>query len=203
MFLRNERSPGVNNGSLGRVDAVHATRMAVPLDYGRSLSFDFKHYAHVDHGFAATIHKAQGVTVDRTHVLATPGLDRHAAYVALSRHRDSVQLHYGEDDFADRGQLVRTLSRERAKDMASDYVRGFSERREIRLPRSRPHVPEKPPERAPRQRDMFKALGLTSNPTPVWHQSRALAPAVTRHRSEERRVGQECVRACRSRGFPY
>src|SRR3546814_16756581 len=28
---------------------------------------------------------------------------------------------------------------------------------------------------------MFKALGLTSNPTPVWHQSRALAPAVTRH----------------------
>src|SRR3546814_4125658 len=65
--------------------------------------------------------------------------------------------------------------------MASDYGRGLSERRGIRLPRSRPDVPEKPPERAPRQRDMFKALGLTSNPTPVWHQSRALAPAVTRH----------------------
>src|SRR3546814_11050752 len=32
MFLRNERSLGVKNGSLGRVDAVHATRMAVTLD---------------------------------------------------------------------------------------------------------------------------------------------------------------------------
>jgi hypothetical protein len=47
-------------------------------------------------------------------------MDRHSAYVALSRHRDGVQLHYGRDDFADR-QLVRTLGRERAKDMASDY----------------------------------------------------------------------------------
>jgi hypothetical protein len=31
------------------------------------------------------------VTVDRAHVLATPGMDRHGAYVALSRHRDGVR----------------------------------------------------------------------------------------------------------------
>ena len=97
--------------------------MAVRRDAGRSVAFDFKDYADLDHGYAATIHKAQGVTVDRVHVLATPGLDRHAAYVALSRHRDSVQLHYGRDDFADNAKLARVLSRERAKDMASDYER--------------------------------------------------------------------------------
>ena len=111
------------------------------------MAFDLKDYAHVDHGYAATIHKSQGVTVDRAHVLATPGMDRHSAYVGLSRHRDGVQLHYGRDDFADQRQLVRTLSRERSKDMASDYpmyrdrdaeVRDFADRRglsgEIRLP---------------------------------------------------------------------
>jgi Ti-type conjugative transfer relaxase TraA len=121
MFLRNERSLGVKNGSLGRVESVNPARMAVVLDDGRALAFDIKDYAHVDHGYAATIHKAQGVTVDRAHVLATPGLDRHAAYVALSRHRERVELHYGRDDFEDRGKLVRALSRERGKDMASDY----------------------------------------------------------------------------------
>ena len=92
--------------------------MTVRLDAGRSVAFDLKDYAHLDHGYAATIHKAQGVTVDRVHVLATPGLDRHAAYVALSRHRERVQLHYGRDDFADDAKLARVLSRERAKDMA-------------------------------------------------------------------------------------
>ncbi|WP_145206835.1 Ti-type conjugative transfer relaxase TraA [Sphingobium sp. B2] len=138
MFLKNERGLGVKNGSLGTVEQVAPERMAVRLDDGRSVAFDLKDYAHVDHGYAATIHKSQGVTVDRAHVLATPGMDRHAAYVALSRHRDGVQLHYGRDDFADVSQLTRTLSRERAKDMASDYpmfrdpdaeIRAFADRR--------------------------------------------------------------------------
>ena len=78
------------------------------------------------------------VTVDRAHVLATPGMDRHSAYVGMSRHRDGVQLHYGRDDFADQRQLVRALSRDRGKDMAGDYTRpeqdqarAFAERREI------------------------------------------------------------------------
>src|SRR3546814_776100 len=123
LFLKNERGLGVRNGTLGKVEQVSPERMAVKLDDGRSVAFDLKDYAHVDHGYAATIHKSQGVTVDRAHVLATPGMDRHSAYVALSRHRDGVQLHYGRDDFGDDRRLVRTLSRERAKDMASDYGR--------------------------------------------------------------------------------
>ncbi|OQW44907.1 MAG: hypothetical protein A4S16_14145 [Proteobacteria bacterium SG_bin6] len=107
--------------------------MAVRTDDGRSVAFDTKDYAHFDHGYAATIHKAQGMTVDRTHVLATPGMDCHGAYVAMSRHRDGLALHYGRDDFADQSKLVRTLSRERGKDMASDYKpeQQFAERRGI------------------------------------------------------------------------
>jgi Ti-type conjugative transfer relaxase TraA len=122
LFLRNEKSLGVKNGSLGTVEGVTRERLAVRLDDGRSVAFDPKDYAHLDHGYAVTIHKAQGVTVDRAHVLATPGLDRHGAYVALSRHRDGVALHYGTDDFASSDQLARTLSRQRSKDMASDYA---------------------------------------------------------------------------------
>jgi Ti-type conjugative transfer relaxase TraA len=133
MFLKNERSLGVKNGTLGTVRSLTPARMAVLLDDGRSVAFDLKDYAHLDHGYAATIHKAQGVTVDRVHVLATPGLDRHAAYVALTRHREHVALYYGQDDFADRGALTATLSRERAKDMATDYASDFADRREIRV----------------------------------------------------------------------
>jgi Ti-type conjugative transfer relaxase TraA len=122
MFLKNDRGLGIKNGSLGIVKQVDSRSMAVRLDAGRTITFDLRDYAHVDHCYAATIHKAQGVTVDRVHVLATPGLDRHAAYVALSRHREAVSFHYGRDDFANDDRLRRVLSRERAKDMASDYL---------------------------------------------------------------------------------
>jgi hypothetical protein len=130
---------GVKNGTLGTVEQVTPGHMAVRTDNGRSVSFDLKDYAHVDHGYAATFHKSQGVTVDQAHILATPGMDRHSAYVGLTRHRDGMQLHYGRDDFADQSKLVRTLSRERSKDMASDYplpevsARNFAERREFRF----------------------------------------------------------------------
>ena len=136
MFLRNERSLGVKNGTLATIEQVKKGHMAVRTDDGRSVSFDTKDYRDLDHGYAATVHKAQGMTVDRAHVLATPGMDRHGAYVALSRHRDGVALHYGQDDFRDRSRLVRTLSREHGKDMATDYqkadpARDFAERRGI------------------------------------------------------------------------
>ncbi|KQZ76378.1 conjugal transfer protein TraA [Sphingopyxis sp. Root214] len=121
MFLKNERGLGVRNGSLGTVQAVNALRMGVMLDDGRNVAFDLKDYAQVDHGYAATIHKAQGITVDRVQVLATPGVDSHSTYVALSRHREQVDLYYGRDDFTNQKKFVRTASRERGKDMASDY----------------------------------------------------------------------------------
>lgn len=150
MFLRNERGLGVKNGTLGIVEQVTPQRMTVRTDDGRSVAFDTKDYAHVDHGYAATIHKAQGMTVDRTHVLATPGMDSHGAYVALSRHRDGVDLHYGRDDFADQSKLVRALSRERGKDMASDYSpeQRFAERRGITFRQRIVEIARQLPERA-------------------------------------------------------
>jgi len=161
MFLQNERGLGVKNGTLGTIEQVSAQSMAVQTDDGRSVRFDLKDYNRIDHGYAATIHKAQGMTVDRTHVLATPGMDSHGSYVALSRHREGVDLHYGRDDFASRDRLVRTLSRDRAKDMASDYeladpVQSYAERRGITFRERvaeivRKVVPEK-------LRDMFDGL---------------------------------------------
>ncbi|WP_430448206.1 Ti-type conjugative transfer relaxase TraA [Rhodophyticola sp.] len=136
MFLQNDRGLGVKNGTLGTIHEASTQSLSVHTDDGRSIAFDLKDYDRLDHGYAATIHKAQGMTVDRTHVLATPGLDAHGSYVALSRHRDGLNLHYGRDDFTSQDRLIRTLSRDRAKDMALDYVdanpvQDFAERRGI------------------------------------------------------------------------
>jgi Ti-type conjugative transfer relaxase TraA len=105
MFLQNERGLGVKNGTLGTIEWVNAQSMAVRTDDGRSVHFDLKDYNKIDHGYAATIHKAQGMTVDSAHVLATPGMDAHSSYIALSRHHDGVELHYGRDDLPARTGL--------------------------------------------------------------------------------------------------
>ena len=177
MFLRNERSLGVKNGTLGTLERVEGGHMAVRLDGGGRAAFDLKDYAAVDHGYAATFHKSQGVTVDRAHLLATPGMDRHSAYVGMSRHRDGVQVHYGRDDFTDQRQLARVLSRDRAKDMAGDYAapsdedraRSFAERREIRWPERAREIVHQVRDKA---RDMFAGF----RPKPAATPEKASAP---------------------------
>ncbi len=165
MFLRNERSMGVKNGSLGTLERVEphsgtGFSLTVRLDGAerRSVSFDLKDYAQIDHGYASTIHKSQGVTVDHSHLLASDGLDRHAAYVGMSRHRETLAVHYGADDFKDRGQLDRTLSRERAKDTTLDYGAAFAERRG--LVRSEIAVPAEAQRPGSPKRGMFDGLKL-------------------------------------------
>jgi hypothetical protein len=168
MFLQNERGLGVKNGTLGTIEQVSERSMSVRTDDGRSISFDLKNYDRIDHGYAATIHKAQGMTVDRTHVLATPGLDAHGSYVALSRHRDGMDLHYSRDDFANENRLVRTLSRDRAKDMASDYERAdpaqdYAERRGITFRERVERIVEIVKQVPDKVRGMFDGLRLPAD----------------------------------------
>ena len=173
MFLRNERSMGVKNGTLGTVETIDGSRLAVRLDGGDrgQVQFDLKDYAQIDHGYAATIHKSQGVTVDHAHLVASDGLDRHAAYVGMSRHRETLAVHYGADDFKDRDQLTRILGRERAKDTTLDYSGAFAERRglgqsDINLSRG-----VRPVERATSRFAGFKpraaATGRAPSPAPA------------------------------------
>src|SRR4051812_38647147 len=77
----------------------------------------------VDHGYATTIHKAQGITVDWAFVVGSGSMDRHMAYVALTRHRDGVQLYAGREEFKDFAALSSRLSRGGVKETTLDYAR--------------------------------------------------------------------------------
>ncbi len=62
---------------------------------------------HLDHGYAVTVHRAQGATYDRAHVLAAGG-GRELAYVALSRARNHTTLHAIADDLPQLRQDLAT-----------------------------------------------------------------------------------------------
>jgi len=132
VFLENNRDLGVKNGTLGTVERARQGELEVRLDGGGMVQVREAEYPHIDHGYAVTIHKAQGVTVDRALVLASGGMDRHLAYVAMTRHREQATLYAGLDDFKDHRALVARLSRARPKESTLD----FAERRGIDTPKS-------------------------------------------------------------------
>ena len=163
LFRENNRELGVKNGMLATVERAEDGRLGVRLDspqgpgQGRSVEVSMDDYAAIDHGYATTIHKAQGVTVDRAYVLASGTMDRHLTYVAMTRHRDEVQLYAGRDEFSDVGALSARLSRSHAKETTLDYDRAaYAERRGIEL-QSEIRVPAVKPER---KRSLFDGLKL-------------------------------------------
>jgi ATP-dependent exoDNAse (exonuclease V) alpha subunit len=132
-FLRNNRDLGVMNGTLGNIEAITNNRLTVAVDRDdfkgnkvdanrQVVNLDLDCYNHITHGYAATIHKAQGVTVDRSYVLASQHLDSHATYVGMSRHRESVDLFWSKEEFSNDQRLLYALSRDRSKDIALDYI---------------------------------------------------------------------------------
>ncbi len=108
IFLENNRDLGVKNGMLGTVEHVEPGKIIARLDGrgGDSVSILTDTYQAIDHGYATTIHKNQGATVDCAFVLASSTMDRHLTYVAMTRHRDGVQLYADIQEFANAGRLV-------------------------------------------------------------------------------------------------
>ncbi|TCA32960.1 Ti-type conjugative transfer relaxase TraA [Rhizobium leguminosarum bv. viciae] len=140
VFLKNEGSLGVKNGMIGHVMEAAANRIVATVGEGdqrRQVIVEQRFYNNLDHGYATTIHKSQGATVDRVKVLASLSLDRHLTYVAMTRHREDLQLYYGTRSFSFNGGLAKVLSRKNAKETTLDYERGQLYREALRFAEAR------------------------------------------------------------------
>ena len=93
MLTRPHRGLDLPRSAFGTVVATRAGGIDLLVDgSSRAVTLDLATFRDLDYGYAATIHKSQGVTVDHTLVLGHGRMNRHAIYVALTRHRDSVTV---------------------------------------------------------------------------------------------------------------
>ncbi len=97
---------------------------------------------HLDHGYALTVHRAQGATYDRAHVLAAGG-GRELAYVALSRARHGTTLHATADDL---DQARHDLTTDWATDQAQRWITDTSSGADPGLDLTPARTPQETPE---------------------------------------------------------
>ncbi len=123
IFLQNDLGLGVKNGMLGTVISAKPGYLLIELnDDQRQVEIEEHFYRSLDWGYATTIHKSQGATLDEVKVLASLSMDRHLSYVALTRHRLDMQLYYGERSFDHVGGLAASLSQAGNKSSSLDHA---------------------------------------------------------------------------------
>ncbi len=154
LALRNHRGLGLRNGDRATVMEVSDDRtLTVRLDRDDQrdvcIPTDYLEGGHLDHGYAATVHKTQGATLDTVHYLGSDRSFQEAALVAGSRHRHDFRLYVVDSDLPspstrDRGahprwrqELERRLGRSRAKELAVDVQQRASRLRDRPTPELR------------------------------------------------------------------
>ncbi len=126
-FKKNDKKMGVMNGETGTLTKIDVTSdgkdcvFTVKMDKGSEVRFDPRDYAQIDYGYAITIHKSQGETVDFSSNLVT-GMGLNALYVQLTRHRDGTRIVLTED------QLDRMVQNQGIELAPTDKMIDFVER---------------------------------------------------------------------------
>jgi ATP-dependent exoDNAse (exonuclease V) alpha subunit len=140
---RNQHRLDVLNGDFGTVLAVDQDQgtLTVRLDRDpdpQNLPGWYLDRGHVDHGYALTGHKAQGITTSHTFIVTDGAADREWVYVAMSRGRQANTLYLAGPEPGDEqcthlthpdpgdglDALIASLGRSAAEAAAIDHTTG-------------------------------------------------------------------------------
>lgn len=142
---RNNPALGLTNGDTAVVERVvpavvgkHSKLSLIvdtPGEKPRRVAFELRTYDQVALGYATTVHKSQGLTHDRSLVLAGGWMqDKELTYVEMTRHRDDCLVFVSEADAGeDLAELARAAQRSHAQETALDFRRELEERHEREL----------------------------------------------------------------------
>jgi conjugative relaxase-like TrwC/TraI family protein len=87
LVTRNDHQRGLLNGTTALIEDLRRNGLTLRTRDGRCVSVDrgWLEHGQLDHGYALTIHKAQGRTVHTALLVGDTALSAEAGYVALSR----------------------------------------------------------------------------------------------------------------------
>ncbi len=113
IFKKNNLSRGIVNNLRGTVKECHQqgehSILKIECDDGKTREVNTEDYPHLRHGYAITGHASQGATIQKSFVLFNRGAsDLSWGYVAMTRHKDRVNLYATE---ADRPDLAEKFSK--------------------------------------------------------------------------------------------
>ena len=128
-FTDTLKGAGIYNGNAGVITRIDRDfgRIGVVLDAaagreGRRVEWYASEFNGFRHGYAGTIYKGQGKTLDHTYLLHTHHWRAASSYVALTRQRESAKIFVAVETARDLRQLARQIGRNEIKSASVAYA---------------------------------------------------------------------------------
>jgi Ti-type conjugative transfer relaxase TraA len=128
-FTDTLKGAGIYNGNAGTITGIDRNfgRIGVVLDSaagreGRKVEWSASEFSGFRHGYAGTIYKGQGKTLDHTYLMHTHHWRAASSYVALTRQRESATIFVATQTARDLRQLARQIGRNEIKSASVAYA---------------------------------------------------------------------------------
>ncbi|OJW51839.1 MAG: hypothetical protein BGO67_07395 [Alphaproteobacteria bacterium 41-28] len=132
-FMKTDKEQGLTNGYFGIIEHINpeTKRMTICLDNQEKKDVDPHTYEGLRHGYAATIYKSQGSTLNHIYVLHSKLMNRHLHYVALTRQTKSLSLYVSQDETPHLSHLIHQMEKDENKgtSLVFDTKRDIQKRR--------------------------------------------------------------------------
>ena len=117
VFTENRRNDGYQNNETGTVVGVETDKVTIRKDSGEQIDLAVGNMHTLDHGWAVTVHRSQGRTVDRAFVagMASKMATAALAYVSCTRERYAMRI-FTDHVKSLQKAWARVAERETAKD---------------------------------------------------------------------------------------
>jgi len=135
-YSQADKKAGFTNGRVGTIESIEIedgkARVTVELDTAKGkapqrVSFtvgedaEAGEFDRFKHGYAGTIYRGQGKTLDQSYVCHSAQWKSSAAYVALTRHREDVHIFAATETVPDLEAMARGMERKENKRAATAY----------------------------------------------------------------------------------
>jgi Ti-type conjugative transfer relaxase TraA len=143
-----DKDAGLTNGMVGTVREIDGHKVTVEIDTKarskpRLVSFvvgdnaEAGEFNAMRHGYAGTIYKGQGRTLDDTYLLHSKHWRSASSYVALTRHREDVAVFVDQSAAPDLDKLAQQMGRVEEKRAASQFMEAAARKVEGETPLAR------------------------------------------------------------------
>ncbi|KKB96217.1 ATP-dependent RecD-like DNA helicase [Candidatus Arcanobacter lacustris] len=117
---------GVKNGTFGNIIDIkqrnEVFELKVRLDDDRIVKFDTSTYKDFSYGYAITINKSEGESIDRSYILFDDKMNANLTLIAMTRHKQDVRAYIDGNQFIDFKDVVTKLGNSQKKELISDYT---------------------------------------------------------------------------------
>jgi hypothetical protein len=138
-FMRTDKKLGLSNGEFGVLVEASKDRFKIQKDTGQHVAFDPSHYEGLRLGYASTIYKGQGKTVEEAYVLHSPLMTQNLSYVALTRQVKEVHLYVSREEAKAQEDLVAQMSKSDARVVSLGFLTAQQMEKEQKIQESFVH----------------------------------------------------------------